>query len=232
MRKPKMNVDTLIGKMYPFFLDNTSMKSYYLYQVVTPGMLDDLTPLLTLQKISERTKPTEFSANERSMNHCDILATLIHSRKGIAKRAIEFLENEVLGRPDDKRRITASFYENGYDFPLFELDNLGNVTKAMIIGLRDNLRWNQYRFQPGSFVDILLTSTKFGVFEIKGDKDTIWLEPKNVYALQDVELQNPLPVSLPAGYYPTGKFVGERKASDMNRALRQAEWRSFDNVEL
>ena len=180
MRRPKM-YGTLIGNVYPFFLDNTSMKSYYLYQVVTPEMLSDYTPLLTFRKISERTKPTEFSANEKSMNHCDIIATLMHSRKGINKKAIEFLDKEILTRPDDKKKSNATFYENGYDFPLFEMDNFSNTTKALIIGLRDSLRWNQYRFQPGSYMDIMLTGTKFGLFEIKGDKDSIWRETKGIY---------------------------------------------------
>jgi hypothetical protein len=72
------------------------------------------------------------------------------------------------------------------------------------------------------------------LFEIKGDKDSIWLEPKGIYEYSDVELQNPLKIDLNvlAGYYPSGKFSGEKRASEMNRALRQTEWRSFDNAEI
>lgn len=221
---------TLIGNKYPFFLENSSMKAYYLYQVVSPEMLSDYTPLLTFQKIGERTRPTDFSADSRGMNHCDIVATLIHSRKGIAKRAVDYLVKDILNR-DDRRKNTTVFYENGYSFPLYELDGSNNTTKSIVIGLRDSLRWSHYRFQAGHYVDLLLTPNMFGLFEIKGDDKEIWLEPKAVYDVMDIEMTTPLNIDLGRleGFYPKDHFTGEKKNSEMNRALRMSEWKSFDN---
>lgn len=162
MRKPRFS-GTLIGNKYPFFLNNSNLKEcFYLYQ-----MLSDFTPLLTLTKVGEKTVKDQFCATEEHMNHADIISTLLHLRnkKDLAKVAAEYLETEILNREEQERngKDVVEVYENGYDFPLFEMDNSSNTTKAVIVGLHDALRWSRYRFYPGNYVDMLVSPTQFAV---------------------------------------------------------------------
>lgn len=233
MRRPKLT-NTMIGNVYPFFLNNQALKTYYLYQIVSPGALSDYTPLLTFQKICERTGDKDFSAVERKdycMYGADIIATLLKSRKNIKAEAVKYLSEQILARGDGSWQPTL--YENDVNFPVFEMDWNNSVAKALIIGLRDALRWQQYRFAPGNKIDLLLTPTKFGVFEIKGDKEAIWLEPVGVFHNSDVEMKNPIAgVNMQELDWPKGKYVGATRASALNRVLRQTEWKSFDNAEI
>lgn len=234
MKRPKLH-NTMIGNVYPFFLNNQDLKSsYYLYQVVSPSYLSDNTPLISFAKVCEKTTPRDFSAVEKkglSMYSCDILATLIKSRKNIKETAIQYLTESILGRSGESNESCPTLYENGFDFPMFELDWNNSTTKAILIGLRDALRWSQYRFAIDTEIDLLLTPTKFGVFKIKGEGDVIWLDLQGVYNNSDVGLQDPLDVDLSTIDYPKGKFSGKSRASEMNRTLRQFEWKSFDCVE-
>jgi hypothetical protein len=233
MKRPRLH-NTLIGNVYPFFLNNQELKnSYYLYQVVSPSYLGDQTPLISFAKIAEKTTPRDFSAVDRggcSMYSCDLLATLLKSRKNIRETSVKYLMENILGRGGDANSDAPTLYENGYDFPMYELDWNNSTTKALIIGLRDALRWQLYRFAEGNQIDLLLTEKTYGVFKIKGEKDMIWLEPIAAYQNSDVEQKEPLDVDFGKYEYPKTKFSGKSRASDMNRALRQFEWRSFDSV--
>ena len=236
MRKPRFS-GTLIGNKYPFFLNNSNLKeSFYLYQVTTPKMLSDFTPLLTLTKVGEKTVKGQFCATEEHMNHADIISTLLRLRnkKDLAKVAAEYLETEILNREEQERngKDVVEVYENGYDFPLFEMDNSSNTTKAVIVGLRDALRWSRYRFYPGNYVDMLVSPTQFAVLKVvKAEGDGVKLTITGVYNNTDVTLSNPLNVDLASVDFPKDVFEGKTRASELNRALRAFEWRSFDNNE-
>lgn len=215
-----------IGYTYPFFLNNNKMDTYYLYRIGSPEMLSDFTPLLTFSKIGEKTDKSNFCASEKyGMSSGDIIATLMKSRKDFSTKATQYLEENILGE-----NSKAVVFPNKMEFPLYEMDN--QITKTLIIGLRDNLRWAIYKFRAGNFVDILLTPTKFGVFEIIEKDGGLTLDLRGVYKMTDVNLSNPLPVDLNKVNYPKEVFKGDKVASDMNRAIRSADWKSFDTKEF
>lgn len=226
----KTKNSSLISNVYPFFLNNTDLKSYYLYKVVSPEYLSDLTPLLSLHKISERTRKGDFAATKTDMRHGDLLATIMKSRRVQNKNMAEFLEKEIAnsskGKEDKVGQSTV--YPNGDSFPLFDMDSTGLLTKLILINLRDSIRWTQYKFSAGNYIDIMLTEDTYGVFKIEEENKALYLVPEGVYNNYDTERLNPLEVDLGTLDYPKDKFTGEKRASDMNRAIRQAEWKSFD----
>lgn len=208
--------NSMIGNQYPFFLNNSALKdSYYLYQILSPSLSPNCIPYISLTKISEKTKSEPYG------NDSDIISICLGTKKNIEKTAPEFIES-LLKKED------PLVEGNNKKFPLVEMENGNNLQKSIIIGLRDALRWKSYKFTPGHFVDILWTSKDFLVFEIKGDKETIWLEPVAAYRNTDVNLETPLFVDWSRVDYPKDKFIGVTKASDLNRIIKRIEWNSFD----
>lgn len=231
--KPKRN-KSMIGNIYPFFLDNSDLKSYYLYRIVSPEYLTDLTPLLSFDKIGERTRKGDFSSTKTDMRNGDLLMTIMKGKR-FRGTMLEFLEKEISsGRGKDEKFDSNVLHDNGDNFPLFELEGSGLLTKLVLINLRDSIRWTKYHFTAGNYVDIMLTSDTFGVFKIVGNDKSVHLELENVYENSDVELTNPLSdVKLSKSALGVvsslrEEFSGDRRASDLNRAIRQAEWKSFD----
>jgi hypothetical protein len=163
------------------------------------------------------------------MFHGDLIATLMKSRKKMSEGAVKYLEKEVFNRPEESK-IAQKMYNNGINFPLFDYSTY--TLRSIIIGLRDNIRWNRYRITSGKKIDMLLSPTQYGVFKIKGDKESIWLELDGVYDNLDIEQQNPLNVDTTKVQYPKEKFFGDKKSSELNRAIRSYEWKSFENNTL
>lgn len=228
MKKQK----TLIGNQFPFYLDNSNLgNSYYHYQVVSPSMLADYTPLFTLKKVGEKTEKYHYSADAKSWNHADIISTLLKSRKNIKTNSVNFVE-KLLSRKEggffEKNLNNVNVYENDNNFPLVELDNLALATRTLVVDLRDMLRWRNYKFIPGNCIDILISPDKFLVAKIEGEGETIWLKPNAVYSTDDVNMKTPIEMDLSTLHYPKGKFEGKVRVSDLNRAIRAAEWKSFD----
>lgn len=223
----RRSYERMIGKVFPFFIGNANSKSYYLYQVVSPKLNEKCRPLLTLQKISERVPEGEYSASAKYMNHGDIIATLLKSKKKLEVRAAKYLEKDILSRYFDEKDACPNVYKNGMDFPMFDYDF--NIVKMIVVGLRDNLRWSRYRLQPDTEIDILISPTQYGVFEIQGDKDYIKLVFKTAYDNSDVERRHPIHIENPdVIQYPKVEFRGEKRASDLNKAIRQAELKAFE----
>ena len=72
--------NTMIGRVYPFFLNNTNLQSYYLYQVNTPGISSNEVPLLSLTKISEKTmNKGEYCMREGDTKKYDLDVILLSS---------------------------------------------------------------------------------------------------------------------------------------------------------
>lgn len=226
--KQKKHYVSSIGKVFPFYIGNPTQKNYYLYQVVSPKLNEKCKPLITLRKISERTGEKDFSASFTSMNHGDILATLLKTRKKLETKGVKYLEKEILARysEEDRSDNTINLYEDGSNFPMFNLDY--NILKTIIVGLRDSLRWSKYKLQPGTEVDILLTPTKFGIFEIQGDRESMKLAFKAAYDNMDVERKFPLDLKEDEIQYPKDEFKGEKRASDLNKAIRSQEMKAFE----
>lgn len=244
-KSPLLRLGSMIGEIYPFFLGNKNeTKSYYLYQVGSPEMLEDYTPLLTLSKVGERVpEKSAFQATVDNMYSCDIIAYMLKGRKEIETKAVEFLEKEILGRTDgnhdenrkrrrDRKEDSSVIYKNGLGFPLFEYDRIGNITRSIIVGLRDNLRWGSYRFFVGSTIDILTTRGNHSMFELVGDKNQIKLKYLGTYSNNDPEhmypVENTEQLARVVKDLTELTFTGDRKASEINRAIRQVEWRSFE----
>lgn len=218
--------NSMIGNYYPFFLSNEVLPdAYYLYAISSPSLSPDVVPYLSLKKISEKTRPSDYTGNDS-----DILATILGYRKDIANRGVDLLKDVL-------RKDNPVIDKNGYGFPLIEMESGNNIQKSLIIGLRDSLRWKVYNFSPGCFVDILWTPTQFMLFRILGEKrkkdgeEEIWLEPVGLYNNTDVELKNPIsPLDLSKIDYPYDRWSGIAKASTLNRALKKLEWESFSRA--
>lgn len=218
--------NTLLNNIYPFFLENIKFgQAFYLYQVVSPKMTEDFTPLVSFKKVGERTRKNDPSYNNEKgkFNDLDILTILTRSKA--RKNTTSYLNEDIINRDKDARKKEVKLYDMGEgEFPAYELSNL--TTKATIVGIRDNLRWQFYKFQPGKLVDILLTPTEFGIFEIKGDGKELWLEQKAVYSTNDPGMINPLE-------YKTSSITNHkfRGNSELNKAIRAREWKAFDAIQ-
>lgn len=223
MNKLNANENCMLGMGYPFFLNNSRLKdSYYYYEIYSPGLAEDLTPYLSLIKTGEKT------ISEPKEHGSDILAICIGSKKDIVNTGKQFVENIFMNRD-------TVVEENGREFPLFEMREGNDLQKALIIGLRDSLRWKLYRFQAGRQLDLLYSPSEYVVFNICGDEDDtqIWFEPVAVYKLGDMEQRNPLKVDLTKLEYPREHFEKKAgKVSEINRMLKALEWKSFKRENL
>lgn len=213
-------ITNMIGYKCPFFLNNSVLTdSHYLYEFFSPGIDEKFRPYLSLDKISERTK------SEPNGHGSDILSICLGSKKDIETAGKDYLNNMF-------KRDGYIYESNGREFPVTviqddEESNYGKQ-KALVVGLRDALRWKLYKFSVGRFVDILWTPKEFVVFEICGDKDSIWLEPRSAYKTEDVGMINPIDIKSIKLDYPKNKFTGNNKASELNRAIKRLEWDSFN----
>ena len=217
----------MFNNVYPFFLDNIKFGSaFYLYEVVSPGIKEDLTPLMSIKKVGERTRKNDPSYDEKlGFNDLDILTVLTKTRP---KDVLAYLNEDIINKDKEVRKKEVKLYNMGdRKFPAYEISNL--TTKATIIGIRDNLRWQYYKFHPGKLIDILTSPTTFGVYEIVGDENEVWLEHRNSYSTNDPGMINPLDEepTLKASH----KFKGTSKTSDMNRFIRAREWRALDSID-
>lgn len=229
--------NTMLGRTYTFFLNCRDLSSaWYLYQIDSTGISESFFPMMTLKKIGEKTGPRDFQVRDgkkrTNMFSSDIIATILGSRDKIEKTSVEFFRKQIVGGLEGSYNPYLKKYPpdiedpKDQEMPSWEIvpGSENYLTKLIIIELRDKLRWNRYRFFPGNYIDILVSPTKFGVLEIMGDREHIWLEPRGLYSNLDPNMTNPLKGTF---MYPQNKFEGENKASDLNRAIRKTEWRSF-----
>lgn len=227
MIKPNLT-NSMIGNYYPFFLSNENSKklsdSYYLYRIISPSLSPDCIPYLSLEKISEKTKNKQPYGN-----NIDVLSICLGNKKNLEDRSAEMVYN-IIKRNE---KIDPVVVKNGTSkFPLIEMVQTNSIQKSLIIGLRDALRWKMYKFLPGRCIDVLWTPNNFVIFQIKGDNDSIWIEPIGMYNNMDTNLTNPIDIDLSKLDYPKTKISGNNKSSDMNRMIKQMEWGSFNRKEI
>ena len=207
----------LLGRVYPFFLNNADLsESHYLYQIYSPRLTSDLTPTISFTKISEKT-----NAETPSGSDLDIVSLLVNKKvasERVAEIFTEFLKFEENVKVEARQNLLPEIISS-------EESNIAQ--KTIIIDLRDTLRWKNYRFTPGRFIDILWTPTEFVVYEIKGDNEKMWLEPVNVYKTYDTSLKKPLNVNLDQFRINEKWNKTQGKASELNRFIKSLEWSSF-----
>jgi len=218
--KKKSNYNNFLGRQYTFFLSNYDLPndSFFLYQIVSPGMMKDLeTPLISLKKLGERCK----SGQQGFEQDRDILTYCLGGKDGIDKKSIEWIKNVM-------RNENIFVGLDGTNFPQIECFEDGSVQKNVICGMRDTIRWKYYRFFQGRKLDILWTPEEFVLFDIKGDENKVWLEPVGVFKSTDFRLENPLNVDLST--INTRDLHWEKgKISEINQSIRRIEWNSFES---
>jgi len=212
--------ENLLGNYYPFFLNNANLvESHYLYQVYSPGFSKEFIPYVSLTKVSESTlshPETPFGADVDLFSLC--------ANKKVSSEEVATIIKEMLKKDEEK---VVTVLDEG-KLPALEVKENNLDIKLLITGLRDMLRWKNYRFTVGRFIDILWTPTDFIVFEICGDKTKMWLEPRVAYRNTDTALANPLKVDLKGINLPYRWEKAQGEASKMNRYIKNCEWNSFN----
>ena len=235
-------INTMLGKEYSFFLGNEVFgESYYSYQIYSPGLSSDCTPLVSLTKVNEKVVPVmgwDYDAKDENGNpvpillpngkDSDILQYLMGPKK-IGKKMNQSYLKTLLR----KEGIEITAKNNKFPDVKMEIDDSSNtIQKTIIISLRDAIRWKSYKFKAGNKIDLLYSPTEFIVFEFKEtENQELYLSPVAVYKNYDVEMKNPLKVDLTKLKYPTGKWTKD-KFSDMNISFKFYEWESFGRKEL
>ena len=208
-----------LGRQYTFFLSNYSLPndSFYLYTIVSPGMMRDFsTPLISLKKVGERCK----SGVQGFEQDRDILTYILGGKEGIDKKSTDWIKTML--HKDD---LVVCL--DGTSFPRVESLPEKAVQKSLITGIKDTLRWKFYRFFPGRKLDVLWTPEETVLFDIKGDSTSVWLEPIGVFKNTDFRMEEPLNVDLETINYKDLRW-GKGKISEINQAIRRIEWNSFE----
>ena len=228
-------ISTMLGKEYPFFLSNENFgESYYLYQIYSPGLCNDLVPTFSLTKINERVDRSSswgVDSNNEPMflpngKDSDILHFLIGSKKG-KKQYASFLKTLL-------RKEGVDIFSDKDSFPNIKMvdGDRNSLQKTVIIYLRDALRWKSYSFKAGKKIELLYSPSEFIVFEFKETEgQELYIEPIAIYKNFDVEMRNPLKVDFNKINYPTGSWSKD-KFSDMNKTFKLFEWESFTKREI
>jgi len=216
----KAGTFNLLGRYYPFFLDNTDLfdAPHYLYQIYSPGLDAELDPYFSITKVSEKT--TEGMPTGTDLD----LLKYTSKRDVTESSAINFIKFLM-----KREKLEFEVVENGKNkFPKLEILETPIVQKALIVDLRDYARWRNYKFIPGRFIDILWTTGEFLVCEFCEDEKDIWLEPRSLHKVTDTALNNPLKVDVSNIDFNVEKWhKSEKVAFDISRVIRAIEWGSF-----
>ena len=189
----------MMGRYYTFFLNNKDLSTWYLYRIFSPCASDVDYPMVSLTKVGERTGTRDFQVKEKkgsAMKSCDLISTIL-GKEGSVEDYIDFIQNQVINGIEGSHNPTLKKFppdiiaEKG-DMPAWEImpGTENYLTKLTIIELRDKLRWSKYKFIPGNFIDLMITPSKFGLLEIMGDKNEMWLEPRGIFLNSDPNMMN------------------------------------------
>lgn len=185
--------NSLIGRRFTFFLSNFNFKNkrdYFLYEVYSPKLNEQCEPLVSLKKISEN-----WYEKTEQKNSVDLIDKL-NSRKPINDKSKwlqhiisnGYMEDYDYVSPSDNSENTMPYI----NLAAAEADDIYNVQVKLICELRDNLRWNNYRFREGDKVDVLVSPAKVALYTIKDEGDKISVVFDNIYSTEDVNLATPL----------------------------------------
>lgn len=216
----KNSVHSLLGNYYPFFLNNTSFKESYIYQLYSPRLNDRLTPVVSLTKVSEKTTKGLPEGSD-----LDLIRVCLGKRDITGQEIIEFVEG--LTRREWEGGV--EFDEGNDKFPCIEYTSTQVNQKLLVTAIRDALRWKMYRFYPGKLVDILWTKNEFTLFEICEDETHYYLKHLGVlYKNTDCGLLDPKEFTLNEGF-ETARWEKSKptKAIEMNKYFKSLDWASF-----
>lgn len=226
MKKVCLNCNSLLNSVFPFYLDNSEKGDYYLYKLVSPGLSEEMIPNMKLVKIGERVSGGNYSSTEKSMWSSDILSTILGTRKGVEERGVDLVEKII-------EKDLGEVIGGGIEFPLIEMAYTNNRQKLLIINLRDSLRWKTYKFTGGHFIDILVSPDVFAYCSITEEGEALRLKVEGYYSTSDPERTKSLPKPEEKRAMVellSKKWEGAKRASDMNRDIKRAEWAAFSNV--
>ena len=223
----KVLTHNMIGRYFPFFLNNKKLgSSYYIYQLVSPGMSPNGFPLITLKKVSERTLQENSEPQGRG-NDLVVMASGIQKPNKNTGKVLDWLRKGYDEFPE---------YINfkGDEFPEFEMDPYNqNTQRNLVVLLRDAIRWNKQRFFDDRLIDVLWDSKHIITCQVKAKDGSVSLVPQAMYDILDTNLKNPL--SLPSlKTIPdilkgkVFKDIGGGKCPGLCIALKRLEWESFD----
>ena len=241
MENTNQKMDSLYGKIYPFYLENNRLSNYLVYQVYSPGIDNSTNPYLSLKLISENlpfnSKKDKMPTREELMAYkFNDLKIFNYSVKDNESSTGVELDNEAMDSVSEmlkkfKAESASDFkiyQDKPGEFPRFTFNKYTNdPQKSVIIYLRNSIRWTKYKFAPGSLIDVLWTPDTFVVFKIEGTDTEMWLTPQSMYKLSDFDLKNPM--SVKNINFTSEIFSREKsKISDFNNAIKLLEWKSFD----
>ena len=207
----------------PFFITNPNTPEigtpFYLYQVYSPCINEDNEFMKSLQLVGERTRKNDPHSTENKGLNKNQDAILKVMFKGEMKDALDNLKNNIL-------RVGNSRLEGRkYKMPMWKEDD-NNILRSLIVGIRDTVRWNEYRFNVGCLVDILLSPTEFGIYElVEAGNDKLKFEHKATYSCNDPGMTKPLEnnafqIKETFDNVPT-------RPSIINRTIRSLEWKAL-----
>ncbi len=183
--------NSLIGRRFTFFLNNfKNKKDYFLYEVYSPKLNEYCEPLVSLRKISENWY--DKSEQKSSVDLIDKLNSRkpINDKSKWLQSAISngYVEDYDYVSPSDNSENTIPYI----NLAAAEADEINNVQVRLVCELRDNLRWNNYRFRDGDKIDVLISPAKIALYTIKDEGDKISVVFDNIYSTEDVNLATPL----------------------------------------
>lgn len=222
----------ILGNYYPFFINNGGRlgDAGYLYQVSSPCLDTKCRPVVNLEKVAEITRKDDPHAKEdfSDMMSSQLMAIILKNFNHPG--AISHFKS-LMSKDDPEIIDLGPTKMPGIILDNEEEEDNQALIRSMIVNLRDDVRWRNYRFYAGRLIDIFWNKTSFITAELKSDGEEIWLEPKNMYALNDLHLAHPKSISNNLHGWKTEKFSGKNKISDLNRYIKRLEWRSFDRQE-
>lgn len=233
--------NNLLGRFYPFFLDNKFGigNVHYLYQIVSPSYnKKTCVPYFSLSKVSEGNR---FSMPSLPLG-CDEDILLICKNGMDSIRRNEKVDRSCFDKVkfiyenffEDKSKDSVKIVdEKPESFPYIELSSEpGNeLQKSLIVGIRSYLRWKNYRYFVGKKVDILMTKDEFMITDVMEDDTFIWLEPVSLFKTKDIMMTTPLDMSKVNvdGIKNNLKWKKEEfKPNELIKVLNKIEYRSFE----
>ena len=222
--------NSMLGKIYPFFLSNNSKirENFYLYQITSPGLSSSYIPYISLKKVGERSEDPKFPYLGKDSDIISICRGGNNNKsrmEDIEKDNFKFISNIL-------KKDEPLIDRNGDDyFPLIEMENGNNIQKSLIINLREMLRWKTYKFNPGNYVDILWTPDKFMLYKFSESEDNKYLEmcPVGLYSNLDPAMTEPINSDdiISAPKYRWSLENNPKKYNEINYTIKKLEWESF-----